>query len=91
MHSELFMMWNLVSPICSRNIRVMTSRGNDGLEGRGIGKKRMATCNELYRCSKFALTRKGADLPVVFHCMNGGKLMNVRHSTTLKSERLTDA
>ena len=51
----------------------------------------MATYNELYRGSKFALTRKGADLPVVFRCMNGGKLMNVRHSKTLKSERLTDA
>jgi hypothetical protein len=67
------------------------ARGNDGLEGRGIGKKRRGTCNELYRGSKFALTRKGADLPVVFHCMNGGKPINVRYSTTLKSERLTDA
>ena len=67
------------------------ARGNDGLEGRGIGKKQMPTCNELYRGSKFALTQKGADLPVVFYCMNGDKLMNVRYSTTLKSERLTDA
>jgi len=67
------------------------ARGNDDLEGKGIGKKRKATCNELYRGSKFALTRKGADLPMVFHCMNGGKPTNVRHSTTLKSERLTDA
>ncbi|MBC2724863.1 MAG: hypothetical protein HGJ97_19790 [Desulfosporosinus sp.] len=66
------------------------ARGNDGFEGRGIGKKRRATCNELYRGSEFALTRKGANLPVVFHCMNGGKHMNVRYSTTLKSERLTD-
>ena len=67
------------------------ARGNDGLEGRGIGKKRRVTCNELYRGSKFALTRKGADLSMVFHCMNGGKPINVRYSTTLKSERLTDA
>jgi len=59
--------------------------------GRGIGKKRKSVCNGLDRGSKFALTRKGADLPVVFHCMNGGKPMNVRYSTTLKSERLTDA
>ena len=51
----------------------------------------MTICNELYRGSRFALTRKGADLPMVFHCMNGGKPMNVRYSTTLKSERLTDA
>jgi|SRR5665648_299504 len=66
-------------------------RGSNGIEGRGDGKKRMATCNELHRGSKFALARKGADLPVVFHSMNGGKLINVRYSTTLKSERLTDA
>ena len=37
-------------------------RANDGIEGRGIGKKRMASCNEMYKGSKFALTRKGADL-----------------------------
>ncbi len=67
------------------------ARGNDGMVGRGDGKKRRVTCNELYIGSRFALTRKGADLPVVFHCMNGGKPVNVRYSTTLKSERLTDA
>ncbi|MGB2729040.1 MAG: hypothetical protein WBD09_11355, partial [Halobacteriota archaeon] len=38
-------------------------RVNDGIEGRGIAKKRMTSCNEVYRGSKFALTRKGADLP----------------------------
>jgi len=38
-------------------------RVNDGLWGRGFGKKRMASCNERYRGSKFALTREGADLP----------------------------
>ena len=38
-------------------------RVNDGIEGRGIGKKRMTSCNEAYRGSKFAPTRKGADLP----------------------------
>ena len=36
---------------------------NDGLWGRGFGKKRMTSCNEMYRGSKFALTREGADLP----------------------------
>ena len=51
----------------------------------------MTICNELDRGSRFALTRKGADLPEVFHCMNGGKPMNVRYSTMLKSERLADA
>ena len=38
-------------------------RANDDIEGRGIGKKRMTSCNEVYRGSKFALARKGADLP----------------------------
>jgi hypothetical protein len=38
-------------------------RVNDGIEGRGIGKKRMTSCNEAYMGSNFALTRKGADLP----------------------------
>jgi len=66
-------------------------RSNDGIEGRGIGKKRMSVCNGLNRGSKFALTRKGADLPVVFRCMNGGKPTNVRHSITPKTgERLTN-
>ncbi|PXF59460.1 MAG: hypothetical protein C4B59_11225 [Candidatus Methanogaster sp.] len=36
---------------------------NDGLWGRGFGKKRMISCNVMYRGSKFALTREGADLP----------------------------
>jgi len=66
-------------------------RVNDGIVGRGIGKKRMAACNELYRGSKFALTRKGADLPVVSCCMKRGKPVNVRHSITPKTgERLAD-
>jgi hypothetical protein len=66
-------------------------RSNDGIEGRGIGKKRMTACNEVYRGSKFALTRKGADLPEVFRCMNGGKPTNVRYSITPKTgERLTN-
>jgi len=34
----------------------------EGIVGRGFDKKRMAACNELHRGSKFALTRKGADL-----------------------------
>ena len=38
------------------------ARANDGLGGRGIDKKRMTSCNEVHRGSKFALTRNGADL-----------------------------
>ena len=37
-------------------------RANDGIEGRGIDKKRMTSFNEVYRGSTFALTRKGANL-----------------------------
>jgi len=65
-------------------------RSDDGIGGRGYGRKQMSACNGLNRGSKFALTRKGADLPWVFHCMNGSKPMNVSYSTTPKSERLTD-
>jgi len=51
----------------------------------------MIACNELYRGSKFALTRKDADLPLVSCCMKGGKPMNVRYSITPKTgERLAD-
>jgi len=38
-------------------------RANDGIEGRGFGKKRMSICNGSNRGSKFTLTRNGADLP----------------------------
>ena len=37
-------------------------RANDGIVGKGIDKKRMTSCNEVYRGSKFALIRNGADL-----------------------------
>jgi len=51
----------------------LLDRNNYGTEGMGNGKKQMTICNELYRGSRFALIRKGADLLKVFHCMNGGK------------------
>jgi len=37
-------------------------RANDGIVGKGIDKKQMSICNGSNRGSKFALTRKGADL-----------------------------
>ncbi len=37
-------------------------RANDGIVGKGIDKKRTTSCNEVYKGSKFALTRNGADL-----------------------------
>ncbi len=40
-----------------------SARGNNGIGGKGSGKKRMTACNEAYMGSEFALTRKGADLP----------------------------
>ena len=47
-------------------------RAIDGIVGNGFDTKRMASCNEVYRGSNFALTRKGADLSLVSHCMKGG-------------------
>ncbi|MHC1624178.1 MAG: hypothetical protein ACXQTR_06285 [Candidatus Methanospirareceae archaeon] len=38
------------------------ARENDGIDGIGIDKKRMTSCNGVYRGSKFVLTRKSADL-----------------------------
>jgi len=37
-------------------------RANDGIGGRGIGKKRMSICNGSNIGSKFVLARKSADL-----------------------------
>jgi len=51
MHSKLFMMRNLVNPICSRNGR-NSVRSNNGMLGRGTSKKRMILCNAVYRGSK---------------------------------------
>ena len=52
------------------------ARDDNDAEGRGYGKKRMAACNELHKGS--ALIRKDADFPLVFHCMNRDKPMNMR-------------
>ncbi len=60
----------------------------DGIVGRGIEKKQMTACNKVYRGSKFALTRKGADLSMVSCCMKRGKPVNVRYSITPNGERL---
>jgi len=38
-------------------------RMNKGTGDKGNGKKQMAICNGMHRGSKFALSRKGADLP----------------------------
>ncbi len=64
-------------------------RVNDGIKGRGIDKKRKASCNESYKGSKFALTRKSADLPVGVSLY--ARMQNVSSSITpLKGEKLTD-
>ena len=66
-------------------------RDDEGIEVRGFSKKRMSICNGLDRGSNFALIRKDADLLMVFSCVNGSKLTNVRYSKTPIGERLTDS
>ena len=39
----------------------------NGIAGIGTDKKRTAICNESHKGSNFALTRKGADLSMVFY------------------------
>jgi len=51
----------------------------------------MSICNGLNRGSNFALILKDADLLMVFSCVNGNKLTNVRYSKTPVGERLTDS
>ncbi len=53
------------------------AKSYDGVEGRGYGKKQMVAGNRLHR-GVFALIRKDADFPLVFHCMNRDKPNNVR-------------
>jgi len=66
-------------------------RVNDGIEGRGIDKKRMASCNEVYRGSKFALARKGADLSSCVSLYAWRQPVNVSNSITpVIGERHTD-
>ena len=51
----------------------------------------MPNCNGLDKSSKFALTRKSADLLRVFHSKEWrGIPVNVRHSTTPIGEKRTD-
>ena len=58
---KLFMIWNLVNPICSHTGR-NSARSNNGIQGRGESKKRMSNYNDLNKGSKFALIQKDADL-----------------------------
>jgi hypothetical protein len=64
---------------------------DDGIEGKGVSKKRKPIYNGLDRGSNFASIRKDADLLMVFSCVNGNKPTNVRCSTTPKGERLTNS
>ncbi len=67
-HSKLFMVQNLVNPICSQKGR-NSVRGNNGMRGRGKSKKQKSICNELNKGLKFTLIRKDADLLYgVFSC-----------------------
>jgi hypothetical protein len=60
-HSELFMMRNLVNPVCSRKGR-NSVRSNNGMRGRGKSKKQKPSCNEMNRGLELTLIRKDADL-----------------------------
>ena len=80
----------MVSPKCSLKGRI-SARNDDGIEGRGVSKKRMPICNGSDRGSNFALILKDADLLMVFSGVNGNKPTNVRYSTTPRGERLTDS
>ena len=66
------------------------ARDDDGIEGKGVSKKRMLICNGSDRGSNFASIQKDADLLMVFSCMNGNKPTNVRYSTIPRGKRLTD-
>ena len=55
------------------------AKDDEGMEGREFSKKRIPACNRLDRGSNFALIRKDADLLMVFSCVNGNKLTNVRY------------
>lgn len=88
--SIISLIWNLVSPKCSLTGRI-PAKDDDGIEGRGVSKKRMLICNGSDRGSNFASIQKDADLLMVISCVNGNKPTNVRYSTTPKGERLTDS
>ncbi len=47
--------------------------------------------NGLDKDSNFALIQKDSGLLMVFSCVNGNKLTNVRYSKTPVGERLTDS
>ena len=81
----------MVSPICSLKKGRNFVRSNNDKEGRGFSKKRTLICNRSDRGSNFASIRKDADLLMVFSCVNGNKLTNVRYSKTPTGERLTDS
>jgi hypothetical protein len=71
-------------PYIGRNL----VRDDNGAAGRGYGKKRMPVSNR--PDIGYALIRKDADFPLVFHCMNRDKPKNVRKSITPNGEMLTD-
>lgn len=53
---------NRISPTGSPK-GVENRKADDGLEGKGTGKKRRPTCNGWDRSSKYASIRKDADFP----------------------------
>lgn len=47
----------------------------DGAEGKGLWRKRMTLCNEVYRGSKFALIRKDADFHLSYSKVEKGEYL----------------
>jgi hypothetical protein len=56
--SNLFSLFDFAPQETGRS----SAKSNNGAEGIGESKKRMTTCNEMYRGSRFASIRKDADL-----------------------------
>jgi hypothetical protein len=73
-------------PFLGRNL----VKGINNIGGKGYGKKRMAARNKLHRGTKSALIRKNADFPLVSHCMNRDKPLNMRKSIMPNGEILID-
>jgi RNA-directed DNA polymerase len=58
-------------PVCSRENGNRPARAGDGQAGIGGRRKRMPSCNEADKGSKFALTRKGAEFRLVLNHKKG--------------------
>jgi len=77
---------NVRNPICSWN-GIELAKVRDGIEGRGMNKKRMILCNGEHRGSKFAPQLKLADLFEVTEAETTNLCTKMRESMPLKLVR----